>query len=177
MRVSRTILAVGAILIVTLVASGTWVLAHEGDTDLVHACVNGESGAVRVVAPEDKCSKKETSLDWSIQGPAGPQGAQGEPGVLGFYTRHNLGGECPSGYYCPALAICDQGDAVTGGGFEHHGTLGEQGITVVSSYPTQEYVWQVTLGNFSGEDVWFRAYARCADLPPRVIPPLPVPAG
>jgi len=97
--------------------------------------------------------------------------------VLGFYTRHNLGGECPSGYYCPALAICDQGDAVTGGGFEHHGTLGEQGITVVSGYPTQDYVWQVTLGNFSGEDIWFRAYARCADLPPRVIPAISIPCG
>ena len=177
MRFSRKVLSVGAMLLVTLVGGGTWAFAHGGDPEQVHTCVKDESGAVRVVAPEDECSKKEMSLDWNIQGPVGPQGAQGEPGVLGFYTRHNLGGECPSGYYCPALAICDEGDEVTGGGFEHHGTMGELGITVVSSYPTQDYVWQVTLGNFSGEDVWFRAYARCADLTPQAITPIPVPAG
>ncbi len=173
MRFSRKILSVGAMLLVTLMVGGTWAFAHGGDPEQVHTCVNDESGVVRVVSPEGECSKKETALDWSIQGPQGPQG---EPGVLGFYTRHNLGSTCPSGYYCPALAICDSGDAVTGGGFEHNGTFGEQGITVISSYPTTDYIWQVTLGNFSGEDVEFKAYARCADLTPGSITPLPVPA-
>ena len=160
----------------TLVGGGAWALAHGGDPELVHSCVNDESGAVRIIAPEDECNKKETPLDWGIQGPIGPQGSQGDPGVLGFYTRHNLGGACPSGYYCPAIAICDQGDTVTGGGFEHSGTLGQQGITVISSYPTNDHIWQVTMGNFSGEDVEFRAYARCADLTPRAITPLTAPA-
>jgi hypothetical protein len=86
MRVSRTALVLGAMLLAALVGGGTWALAHGGDPKLVHACVNDESGAVRVVGAKDQCSKKETALDWSIQGPAGPQGPQGEPGVLGFYT-------------------------------------------------------------------------------------------
>ena len=163
MRVSRTALALGAMLLAALVGGGTWALAHGGDPDQVHACVNDESGAVRVVDTKDQCTRKETALDWSIQGPVGPQG---EPGVLEFYTRQNLGGACPSGYNCPALAICDPGDAVTGGGFEHSGTLGQQGVTVISSYPTADYIWQVTIGNYSGEDIEFRAYARCADLTP-----------
>ena len=119
MRISRAVLSVGAMLVVTLIIGGGWAFAHGGDPEQVHSCVNDESGAVRVVAPDGECGKKETPLDWSIQGPAGPQGPQGEPRVLGFYTRHNLGGTCPSGFYCPALAICDSGDAVTGGGFEH----------------------------------------------------------
>jgi hypothetical protein len=163
-------------LLIALVGGGTWALANEMSGEVVQVCVDRESGLVRVVGTSDECSKKETPLAWNIQGPVGPQGPQGEPGVLGFYTRHNLGGSCPSGYNCPALAICDEGDVVTGGGFEHSGTLGQQVISVISSYPTADYIWQVTIGNYSGEDIEFRAYARCADLTPSAGIPV-APAG
>lgn len=177
MRISRTALVLGAMLLVALVGGGTWALAHGGDPSLVHGCVDDVNGALRVVSPDGECSKKETPLDWTIQGPAGPQGPQGEPGVLGFYVRHNLGGSCPSGYNCPALAICDPEDVAVGGGFEYSGTQGQQGVSVISSYPTQDFVWQVTISNFSGEDVEFKAYARCADLSPTVVQPVPYSGG
>ena len=134
MRVSRTILALGVMLIVTLVAGGTWALAHGGDRDLVHACVNDESGDIKVVGPNDDCKKNETPLDWNIQGLPGPQGPIGKPGVLGFYTRFNPGGACPDGFYCPAIAICDLGDAVTGGGFEL-GVVTREAESVGDYYP------------------------------------------
>lgn len=161
MNVSRKIVAVAAILIMTLAGGATWALAHGGDPGLVHACVSSGNGAVRVVEPSERCLKKETPLDWNIQGQPGPQGPAG---VLGFYTRYNPGGPCEDGFNCVAIAVCDQGDAVTGGGFEHGGTSGQQGISVVQSRPTSDTIWQVILGNYSGEDIEFRAYARCADL-------------
>ncbi len=153
-------------LIVTLVAGGTWALAHGGDTNLVHACVNGDSGDVRVVGSNEDCKKKETPLDWNIQGQPGPQGPIGNPGVLGFYTRYNPGGACPDGFNCVAIAVCDPGDAVTGGGFEQSVVSRDGSISVMQSRPTSDTIWQVILSNYSGSDVEYRAYARCADLTP-----------
>lgn len=166
MRVQRTILAAGAMLIVTLVGGGTWALAHGGNTELVHSCVNNQSGDIRVVEPKDECMKGETPLEWNFQGPTGLQGPIGRPGVLGFYTRFNLGGACPDGFNCAAIAVCDPGDAVTGGGFEHGAVSSDGNVTVMQSLPTSDTIWQVILGNYSGSNVDFRAYARCADLTP-----------
>ncbi len=166
MGVSRTILAVGAMLVVTLVGGGAWELAHGGDTHLVHACVNDESGGTNFVGPSADCMKNEAPLDWNIQGQSVPQAPVAKPGVLGFYTRSNLGVACPDGFNCPAIAVCDSGDAVTGGGFEMGAVSRDGSITVMQNRPTSDTIWQVILGNYSGSDVDYRAYARCADLTP-----------
>lgn len=51
----------------TLIAYG-----HGGDANLVHACVNAASGAVKLVAPDAECEKNWQAIDWNIQGPPGP---------------------------------------------------------------------------------------------------------
>lgn len=71
-----------------LVGAGvaTLVLAHGGDTALIHACKKNSNGQIRIVGPNESCTNNETPLDWNIQGiqgPPGPQGPQGEPGPQG----------------------------------------------------------------------------------------------
>ncbi len=44
----------------------TYVLAHGGDLNLIHACVRTSSGAIRIVSPTTTCSSNETALDWRI---------------------------------------------------------------------------------------------------------------
>jgi hypothetical protein len=71
------------------------VIAHGGDTSLIHGCVKNKGGALRIVNATATCNSLETALDWNIQGlqgeigPVGPQGPQGEqgppgPGVVQF---------------------------------------------------------------------------------------------
>ena len=59
------------------------VNAHDGDVSQIHACVkthptNGPN--IRIIDANDICNKKETSLDWNIQGPLGPSGPPGPGG-------------------------------------------------------------------------------------------------
>jgi hypothetical protein len=78
----RFLLAVTLVMVIVLV-SVTAVLAHGGNLSLIHACVNKNSGAIRIVGANSTCSLKETALDWGIVGPAGPQGDQGLQGPPG----------------------------------------------------------------------------------------------
>lgn len=60
--------------------------AFIGAGEVIHACVNNQSGAIRIVSAETVCTAEETKLEWGIvgiQGPAGPQGLQGIPGEAG----------------------------------------------------------------------------------------------
>ncbi len=50
---------------ILLAAVVTSVLAHGGDTTLIHACVKTSSGSVRIVGANDTCNGNETALDWS----------------------------------------------------------------------------------------------------------------
>jgi hypothetical protein len=59
------------------------VFAHGGDATLVHACIANVIKTVRIVGPNENCSKLETPRHWSITGPQGPQGIQGPPGPSG----------------------------------------------------------------------------------------------
>ena len=52
------------------------------DESQIHACVDAQ-GRVRVVADGERCSKRETRLEWNIAGPVGPAGPQGVPGTNG----------------------------------------------------------------------------------------------
>jgi hypothetical protein len=74
-----------AILIAVLVGmTGVmYVSAHGGDVTLIHACVNSRSGAIRIVGANTTCDVRETSLDWSIQGPKGDKGDKGDMGLTG----------------------------------------------------------------------------------------------
>src|SRR5262249_10048043 len=53
----------------------------QGDTSIIHACVQ-KSGAVKIIDGATKdCSKNETRSHWPLTAPAGPQGPAGEAGV------------------------------------------------------------------------------------------------
>jgi hypothetical protein len=76
----RTAVASGvaALLIEAFMAGAS---AHGGDATLVHACINNNSGGVRIVGPNQACLHNETARDWSIQGPTGPAGPSGSAGL------------------------------------------------------------------------------------------------
>jgi hypothetical protein len=74
------------------VAAVTAAFAHEGDTTLVHACVNSVNKSVRIVGPTDNCNNAEAPRHWSIAGPEGPQGPQGPQGIQGPSGAAGSGG-------------------------------------------------------------------------------------
>lgn len=156
-----------AILLVVMLSMSSvmYVSAHGGDVTLIHACVTSRTGAVRIVGATTTCDVRETSLDWSIQGPkgdkgdkgdmgfagpqgsqgpqgvqgpAGPQGPQGEPGlpaVLNVY-RNVVPFTVPAGIDGFAAASCDSGDQLISGGFGIGITNSAYVPKVVTSAPT-----------------------------------------
>src|SRR5215813_13156323 len=52
------------------------------DAQQIFACVNANSGAVRIVAQGAACRTPE-SFTWNVVGPQGPPGPTGPAGVLG----------------------------------------------------------------------------------------------
>jgi len=74
------------VLITAFLASAIIPAAAE---DVINACVNKKTGAVRIVSEPGKCKRTEDSLSWNQtgppgeQGPAGPPGPQGEKGPAG----------------------------------------------------------------------------------------------
>lgn len=106
-----------------------------------------------------------------LKGQQGDPGPQGEPGVLGFYTRSGppMEGEEPDMFI--AVALCDPGDLVTGGGYDTGGLESEGPIYIFGSYPNGDEMpagWTV-YGFIEAEgfnpSVFF-AYAVCADITP-----------
>jgi Collagen triple helix repeat (20 copies) len=49
----------------------------------IFACVNANSGAVRIVAQGVACRTPESLVTWNVVGPQGPAGPAGPAGVLG----------------------------------------------------------------------------------------------
>ena len=93
------------------------IIAHDdpvGD-QLIHACVNGKSGEIKIIDPlgdggskdkgsedkgsedsDDGCKKKDIRLDWNAvgsQGDTGPQGAQGIQGDTGLQGEQGTQGD------------------------------------------------------------------------------------
>ena len=113
------------------------IIAHDdpvGD-QLIHACVNGKSGEIKIIDPlgdggskdkgsedsDDGCKKKDIRLDWNAvgsQGDTGPQGAQGIQGDTGLQGEQSIQGATgPQG----DPATDDQTPAPRGDLAEHHG--------------------------------------------------------
>lgn len=164
-------LALGAALIGAGVVN--IVSAHGGDASRIHGCVknhdddddDGRRGHLYIVGPDDACKKKETALDWNIQGPQGPAGPQGPKGDTG--PQGATGPQGPQGPAGPqgqtgstgptglsgaeivtgqsvaaatdvqvADAVCPAGKKVIGGGGEIVGpTLGNKTVALFLSKP------------------------------------------
>ena len=58
----------------------TYVLAHGGNLNFIHACVRTTGGAIRIVWANDTCNSNETPLDWSQNG----------IGTFGGFTTNQL---------------------------------------------------------------------------------------
>jgi len=51
---------------------------------VIHGCYAKSGGTLRVIdAGVTSCKSSETSLDWNVQGPAGPAGPEGPAGAVG----------------------------------------------------------------------------------------------
>src|SRR5262245_9030853 len=76
------------------------------DAQQIFACVNNNSGAVRIVAQGVACRTPESLVTWNVvgpqgpPGPAGPAGAQGSAGQQGPAGPQGMSGE--RGPYGPA---------------------------------------------------------------------------
>jgi hypothetical protein len=72
--------ALGATVAAAVLGGATYVQAQQSSSDVIKACVNRNSGLVRIVHSNSCASPSENFVTWNQQGPAGA------PGVLGFYT-------------------------------------------------------------------------------------------
>src|SRR5262245_53697376 len=70
------------------------------DAQQIFACVNANSGAIRIVAQGAVCRTPESLVTWNVVGPQGPPGPAGPAGALG-----------PSGPQGPAGPAGAQGRA------------------------------------------------------------------
>ena len=82
----------------------------------IFACVNANSGAVRIVAQGVACRTPESLVTWNVVGPQGPPGPAGPAGALG-----------PPGPQGPAGPAGPQGSAGQQGPAGPQGMSGERG--------------------------------------------------
>ncbi len=97
MKKLSNVLLLGSALLMGFIGSGgaSMVSAHGGDTTRIHACVNPNSGNIKIISPTETCRDNETTLDWNIQGlvgPIGPAGAQGPAGPAGQRGEQGIAG-------------------------------------------------------------------------------------
>ena len=97
-----------AILVLAIVVGGIGTSASvqaTNDANTIHSCVK-KNGDVNILLGDGKkhkdneCKKKDTQLDWNIQGPQGPAGPQGSAGadstVVGPSGRQGPVGPAPT---------------------------------------------------------------------------------
>src|SRR5580692_6239256 len=82
----QMILTCASMVAVATLATGGIALASDGhhQTDMIHACVNRDTGKVRIAR---HCTRRERALTWNKQGPAGPAGLPGPRGSAGQAAR------------------------------------------------------------------------------------------
>ncbi len=78
-----------ALVVVLITAFFASTVIPAAAENVINACVNKKTGAVRIVSQPGKCKRAEDPLSWNQtgppgeQGPAGPLGAKGEQGPAG----------------------------------------------------------------------------------------------
>lgn len=74
-HVTVPILSVAALLLGSMVGGGiVYAAAPSPPSNVIHACKNKKTGALRVVGATAKCHTGESPLEWNQQGPAGLPG-------------------------------------------------------------------------------------------------------
>lgn len=148
------------ILLTILVMGGAvFVNAQEGDSNLIHACVNNSSGTIKIVSPNDECANNEIALDWL------PAGTGGSPGVLGYEIVSNS--EFYNGGANEATVLCPPGKKVLGGGFvdDYDGSINSS-VSHTRSYPLDDNAWQARFYVSASAGTTGIVYAICASASP-----------
>jgi hypothetical protein len=124
-----------------------------------YACVTKTSGTIRMIEKGATCRSSETKVSWAADQP-----------VLDSYKATAFNDTDENDLpLVQALAQCDAGDIVTGGGFGISGGPFDQSDIAVSRSEPGEFQgrqeWAVT-AFIDTVDVNLAAYAKCLDLPP-----------
>ena len=178
MRIANRYYVVGLLLALALVAGTTWAFAHGGDPDLIHACVNNNSGEIKIVGPDESCKNNQYPLDWNIEGSTGPPGPPGgppgPPGLSGYEQVTNqttIPGNLGSGSVFSVVAQCPGGKKVLGGGIRLSGQVSVLAdLRVFESQPSSLTAWRAAaiyvgpVGQSSppAGSVTLKAFAVCA---------------
>lgn len=109
------------ILLVAMIGLGiVYAFAQSEGTNTINACINNDSGRIRIVANGSDCHSNEYPLDWQIQGEPGPDGPPGEgisniEVVWASSTERTIYQENKAEVYCPEgkFAIAGGGIALT----------------------------------------------------------------
>jgi hypothetical protein len=131
------------LVLVIILGSVTAAMAHGGDLNLIHACVNRNSGSVRIVGATSTCASKEYALDWGIVGPPGPQGPKGDTGDQGIQGEPG-----PAGNLALAGQMCPPYQAVIG--FDQNGDIICSDIRVGFTPVAHNADWVPITQNFNG---------------------------
>jgi hypothetical protein len=119
----KRIAKIGALAAMLTIMAATFASAQAGSSNTIRGCVNRKSRALRIVGPGVLCSKSESSLEWSIQGPAGIRGPSGIDGAQGPAGADGLEG--PEGLQGP---MGPQGLPGLAGLQGPEGAVGPQGL-------------------------------------------------
>jgi hypothetical protein len=109
--------------------------AHGGDNDdVIRACVNENSGEIKIVSRNENCRNNWERIQWNAEGqrgPAGPTGPQGPAGTVGPQGPVGLTGAAgptgPVGATGPQGLPGPKGDAGSPGPAGPQGPIGLQG--------------------------------------------------
>ena len=173
MKPRRLIISAMAMAYAASVIGGGIALAQD-DSVTYTGCIDGDANLVNVAVgdePAAPCDESTVLATWNQEGPQGKKGEQGEQGEKGnkgdpgTSATYILSQELSEPVMVSAKLQCDEGDLVTGGGFQR---TGGPPTTVVESFPSGKRGWTVTLVATDGSLVSIKAtvYSVCSDLEP-----------
>jgi hypothetical protein len=155
-------------LVGVLVATGlvTLVSAHPGSPTqgIIHACVNNNSGTIKIIDASTTCGANEIALDWNASG------LPGTPGVSGLETVKTTLNNVTTTTDLLATASCPAGKLVLGGGAEILNRFNVNNrIYLKASFPSGPTGWSAVAAVIEGADSGlfsFTVYAICANVAP-----------
>lgn len=186
-RRGAALLAAGTVVGGILAGGVAWATIP-GPDGVISTCYLKSGGTLRVIdATTGKCSSKETSLSWNVQGPPGPagedgqdgqDGAPGADGVSGYEIVEDSGQDNGIGGVAHTHSVfCPANKVPTGGGGSANIFKPSTGFPAairgsVLTKPEGDgvlYGWEVTFGDFdgtaisSGETLQWRVSVVCVN--------------
>lgn len=178
-RLQSPLAAALASSLLTATLVGGVAVAQTSQPPVITACVQSQTGNVRIVDAPADCKPNESGMAWNQQGPPGPQGEpgpQGQPGEKGPQGDPGpAGADGVSGYQLLQERVpfppgarrdmfveCPSGKKAVGGGFDVEGLVPEDSVHIYRNYPGGfGNGWTLVASN---EDNWTER----ADLPGRL---------